>query len=512
MKKIIIIYINVVLVLGFFIPLHPDTGPVFDPARDGWYFENEGREGLSWDLFRKTYIGINPTKDCVAAPLDCAFYELFKDSGKNGVCGGMSILALALYKYGGYMGYCSPAKFYTGVLGPDRADLYDAISIIQARQFSASGIRNFLDDIDAGNLNNAHAAFNAVKENLGKSDYPVISLAKNAVGEDAHILIPYKVEELGVTKIMYLWDPNHPFDDDPNDYGGASYNGNNKMIISSPTNWTYRAYSGSGSGGAWCFCIPMSKVLVKSRHPMTLDMVFTALMTVFVKGTGSAITQVTDNEGHRLFKEGQPGVPETDPSRRLKGAAKWAWFGQTGGGFPGDLIFIRRENGQNIPLNITVSGGKYEAFLMASGNLVKLDSLSTEFATDVIKFDAVSSAVQSVELETTGVKRMVSVMQLRTGTTQKEWRRFDVKNLAVTRDTPVMIHATENFKSIQVSGKNKPVSFDLEIQQRMNNKTTIKTIQKLTVDTGKVLKMAPKDWDKLDKTDIVKETFDKEKK
>ncbi len=49
----------------------------FDSSRNGWIFENWGESSaFSWDLFRRTYIGINPTQDCVAAPLDCAFYEM----------------------------------------------------------------------------------------------------------------------------------------------------------------------------------------------------------------------------------------------------------------------------------------------------------------------------------------------------------------------------------------------------------------------------------------------------
>ena len=52
----------------------------FDTSRNGWIFENWGETStFSWDLFRRTYIGINPTQDCIEAPLDCAFYEIFKN-------------------------------------------------------------------------------------------------------------------------------------------------------------------------------------------------------------------------------------------------------------------------------------------------------------------------------------------------------------------------------------------------------------------------------------------------
>ncbi len=68
----------------------------FDPDRDGWIFENWGESSpFSWDLFEKTYAGINPTM-----PLDIAFYEIFKNCASNGNCGGMSLLALAMFKHG----------------------------------------------------------------------------------------------------------------------------------------------------------------------------------------------------------------------------------------------------------------------------------------------------------------------------------------------------------------------------------------------------------------------------
>ena len=71
---------------------------------DGWYFSNWGEETpycvgsceFSWDLFREAYLGINPTDNCVEAPLDCAFYEIFKNCGQKGNCGGLSLLALAV--------------------------------------------------------------------------------------------------------------------------------------------------------------------------------------------------------------------------------------------------------------------------------------------------------------------------------------------------------------------------------------------------------------------------------
>ena len=205
----------------------------FDPAKDGWSFGNKGQALDSWDLFRRAYIGVSSKKDCVSVPLDCAFYELFKVSGEKGVCGGMSFLALAMLKYGGYMGYCYPPDIFTGGKNgpPDRKDLYDAISIIQSRQFSARGIRHFLDIVDAGKLNDPIAAFKDVREAMAKNDYPVLSISKDIVSDGAHIVIPYKTEENKSlkTKTLYIWDCNFPYKHNKSDYSAGS--SKNKMVI-----------------------------------------------------------------------------------------------------------------------------------------------------------------------------------------------------------------------------------------------------------------------------------------
>ena len=109
----------------------------FDPQHDGWQFENWREDSpdlgdLSWDLYRRTYLAINPSNDPVAAPLDVAFYQVFKGCAGGGNCGGMSMLALAMFKHGGFMGWCSPPDFYLPAnmadhKRPARTDLHEAI-------------------------------------------------------------------------------------------------------------------------------------------------------------------------------------------------------------------------------------------------------------------------------------------------------------------------------------------------------------------------------------------------
>ena len=513
------------IMLGISSPLL--WGQEFDPSVDGWYFENWGESGtncvgsceFSWDLYRKTYLGINPTHDCVEAPLDCAFYEVFKNCAKQGNCGGISLLALALFKYGGYMGFCSPANFYAGTKSPDRDDLHQAINILQARQFSMAGIENVLDVVDAGDLNDAQAAFYTVKDSLARGDYAVLSIANSTFGEAAHTVIPYKAVEGpsgGYPKKLHIWDSNVPYDDDPSHYTSGA----DVMTINGPTDWTYvqsatRTYSGSGGDGAWCFAIPMSIVLPKSRQPFALDLVFDALMTAFITGPGATASQVSDDEGHRLYKTDADthvfrNELETDASKRLKGVVRWPWYAQVGRSqVPGELYFIRRAAGSTSALNFVISGKEYRMVIGVAGNIIQIDSRSTDRAKDVIRISRLATAAQSVEVTTLGAERILTIKQLRADPKGKDWRSIEVTDLRITRDVPVTIEAIGDMEAVVVSSRDRAVTLDLDMQQRVNGKFSRQRSETLSTTPGKFLRIAPTDWRTLDGTKI--ETLDLDK-
>ena len=55
---------------------------------------------------------------------------------------------------------------------------------MQARQFSAPGIQNFLDIVKAGQLNDGVAAWQRVKSGLDSGDYCMVSLATGLFGDN----------------------------------------------------------------------------------------------------------------------------------------------------------------------------------------------------------------------------------------------------------------------------------------------------------------------------------------
>jgi len=499
----------------------------FNPAQDGWAFQNWGEDGaycigscdFSWELYRETYLGINPSHDCMAAPLDCAFYEIFKSCAKQGNCGGLSTLALALFKYGGYMGFCSPASFYKGRKNPpdwrctDREDLHRAINIMQARQFSAHGIENFLDVVGAGYLNNADVAFQRAKELLGKGDYPLLSIATDTFGDAAHTVIPFKVEENPPgyppgTRIMHIWDSNHPYDQAPAHYQGSGPGTAFHMVIRGPTDWSYRSGTTdypSPTPDGWCFIVPMSVVLGKARQPMALDMVFDALMTAFVTGPGAAVEQVSDDQRHRLYTSAGEHVLrsdlETDPGRRLDGVARWPWLAQNEQGeLPGELYFMRRSLGE-ANLEFTVRGSRYKVMTVTAGNLLEVEVESARPSADAIRVSGLTTAERLVEVRPLERARAVTLRQLRAGVEGAEWRSVEVRNARLGREG-LVLRAPGDLEAVEVHGAGKAVRFDLELAQRREGQVQRRSLGRLSTVRQGAFRVEPRDWRDLEKGEI----------
>lgn len=467
----------------------------FDPEINGWFFSNwDEMSEFNWDLFRDSYLGINPTQNCVQAPLDCAFFEIFKKCAQKGNCGGMSLLALALYKFGGYMGFCSPASFYTGIEGPDSADLHRAINIMQARQFSASAIENFIDMIDTGNLNNAEAAYSRIEECLGSNDFAILSLANGLLGEAAHTVIPYNCYSSGGTKYLEIWDPNFSAEDNPGHYGSV----NSRMVIHGATDWEYFPnpaaadpgnYPYRGANNGWCFAVPMSLILRKDRHPFALDMLFDALQTAFLSGPGAAITQISDEEGHTFYKEDKAihilrSEIETDPAKCLRSVIRWPWYGRVrSNAQPGELYFIRGKASRS-PLKFSISGTDYSLTNFKGRNMLALEGRSKQRVKDVIRLvSAPHDLHQTVEIRSMGERRSVNVRVVQS-IEQGVWKSVEVTNAHIPKAT-MRVHLIGALDDVRIEGVEKKLEFDLKLQERKNHRVTAKQYKKIAVDINK---------------------------
>lgn len=500
----------------------------FNPEVNGWYFENWGEASeFSWDLFRRTYLAINPTHDCVEAPLDCAFYEIFKSCAANGNCGGMSMLGLALYKYGGYMGFCSPASFYTGDIigtpsgysGPDRADLHAAINIMQARQFSAPGIQNFLDVVKAGELNDGEAAFDKIKSGLASGDYAMLSISNGLFGDAAHTVIPYAVDEHPAgfpagTKLLHIWDSDRPF----NAFRAYYIDGHNIMIIRGATDWTYdqnagtlysdgRVYDGSNNG--WCFAIPFSLELHKARQPISVGFVLTGLTTLFVSGVGAAVTQIEDDAGRRFYTSDSLHLLrneiETGSARRLEGVARWPWYAASKNGeLPGELFFFQRPSG-SPPLTVTVSGTQYHLQQAQSGHLIEIQAQSKAVARDKIHVEDFTGDSQAVELHTDGEKRHFHIHQLRADNIDGDWRSIHVRDALVSK-ADLRVQTLGGLDAVEVSSLQEKKEFSLEFRRYYSNTLSQHSAGPHKVAAGKAVHLTPGDWNTLEHTVVKSRT------
>ncbi|GLI03374.1 hypothetical protein [Phytohabitans aurantiacus] len=470
---------------------------VFDPRTDGWFFENWGEDtDFTWDLYRRTHLSIHPTDDPVLAPLDHAYFQIFKSCAAEGNCGGMAMLALAVFKYGGFFGYGSPANFYTGGPdGPDRSDLHEAVNIFQARQFSAPGIRNFLDVVKAGQLNDGIAAWHRISGGLASGDYHVLSLSSGLFGDAAHTVIPYRATQSGGTYTLWVWDPNRPYDAFPAYYDG----GFNRIVITSPTGWSYDQNAGGFSGGhnylgsqnGWFFAIPTSLILHKGRQPISVAFAITGLTYLFVSGTGAAVTQIEDSNGRRLFRD--TGVHtrrddlETSPSHRLEGVAPWPFTGGLPGtGRPGELYVTDRPP-SSAPLRVTVRGD-YTLQRASAGSLTEVAPVGRTKAPDEVLFDD-----DAVEVRTHAARRRFDLRQIRT-TGPGEWHGVHLRDVLVTDDS-VRMRAPGPGGAVEVSGSRTGRELDIEFERLRGRRLSRSHLGRRRYPAGGPLVVAPGTWE-----------------
>jgi hypothetical protein len=475
----------------------------FDPRRDGLSFQNFDTATLDWDLFRRTYLGIWPTNDPIAAPLDAAFFEIFTKCAAPGNCGGLSMLTLTIWQLGGYFGFGSPAFFYAGgsnlhpPAGPARTDLYQTLNILQARQFSAPGIRNFIETVNAGELNDGFAAFTRIQDGLASGNFHLLSLANSLFGEAAHTIVPIRADVVGGTRTLHVWDPNRPYDDYPQHYD----NDLNKIVITGPTQWRYDQTGGGlfssgkiydGSNNGWFFAVPSSEIRHKASQPISVGFIIANLTLLFVSNTGE-ITQVEDDDGRRLFatagENARRSDLETAADRRLMGAAPWPWTGGVSGA-PAGVYLLHRPPG-SAPLTVTVTGGDYRLRMLSADQLTEITPTGAGRATDRIRIEG-DVADRAVELRTSGARRRFNVRHVQQAGAG-DWRSVRVLGALVTDDA-LRVDLPATVAGAQLSGPRARRDVDVEFERFQNGRLKVSTLAKRRIPVGEPLAVTPETW------------------
>lgn len=160
--------------------------------------------------------------------------------------------------------------------------------------------------------------------------------------------------------------------------------------------------------------------------------------------------------------------------------------------------------GRETELTITVTGNQYKALFYKSRNLIETKAESPAKAKDIIRFSGVGTLEQMIEIKTSAVKRNLAVKQLRSDFSRRNFRIFEVKNLALEALAPVSISVLGDFEGLEVAGIDKTISFDLEMSQRLAGQLISRKISGLQAVSGKKLRLLPKTWRKFETSEIEK--------
>ncbi|MFX1237912.1 MAG: hypothetical protein ACFFAS_10140 [Promethearchaeota archaeon] len=472
---------------------------LFKPERDGWSFDNFTGMNESWDLFRKTYSSISPEES--PDLWDLAFYEIFKKTAKTGNCVGISLLGLALFKFGSYLCYCAPASAYKGDDGPFDQNLRDTINYMHARQLSAPGLSNFIRIYDAGNINNGNIAFDDVVEFLNMKDYPLLSVARSLTGTDAHVILPYNYHKGTNSSTLEIWDSDYPYDKHPGHYESD----NRLMTINHNSNgtWSYHPIPSeintkySSSGGAWCFAIRMSLIRPKAPHPLNpgIEGVDEYLMTIFLSNPSACIAQITDSKGRQFYttfsaKHTSLNDIEVDPNKKLRDLYRWPWFGMNSTKPLPELYFGKPSLLRNNSLNINMIGDNNTTQFYALKSLICIKTISNSIKQDTINISRISTPYQAIEISTEDNNREFLIEQSYQNEAGKPWRKYLIKDLALPEKIPLRINLLYNDNLMLISSSNQSVTYNLEIQQKKGKQIENKEFKDLHTTSNKTTKLS----------------------
>ena len=480
----------------------------FQPSEDGFSFKNTGGGRHTWELFKRTYLGVHPVHVCAAAWLDCLFYELFQISGKEGNCGGISALAQSLYRDGGYMGFCCPAFFYEGGddnLGPKLDDLQEVISILQARQFTARTVRYFFKAYRAGERTVGSTALNCVEESLAKRDMPVLWLSNNPTMGDAHTIVAYGVTRGAEEDRIWVWDSNFPYSKKADWYDSKQ---NYIRVDADGQGWHYEGapragapYPFSWEGQGNIICAPLSIVREKDFHAMSDSSLATSIQElVFIQG--GSVVAVDDADGESLYPRlGRRSAGEHGSSSDV---LRWPWLGGAPEGV--ELYFVHASE-RSRSLEFTVVGDDFDVVFGNSRGFARVQGSSPRQAPHKIGLLRFGERGQELVLRASSAGGAFSVSQLRTTGTQSDWRRFDVEDLRVEARSEVSLRVLGEAEGVIVTARDKGVRFRAKLARAVDGVVEQTGRAEHSVDASGAVGLTPSDWVGLGRAKVVPTEF-----
>ncbi|RKY99988.1 MAG: hypothetical protein DRQ10_05130 [Candidatus Hydrothermota bacterium] len=261
------------------------------PRINGLPVRNYG-DSIPWEIFEEAYLGV-----VRGNPFDEALFSLLNDYSDDGVCFGMSALAGIVYQEHGFMGICRPLVAYSPRdTNPGRDTLIEiwpvmkkAILVLWCRQFSPPVLRVIVEGVSQGRIKDPMATYNRVDYYLSSGEIPVIMISEILGDPDSltelggmHAILPYRVEDHGSTKRIYVYDPTWPYWHAPNFYNtGQNY----IEVYSSSNTWSYDWPDGKHWAG-FIYTVPARFLYLPETNPLLISEI------------AEAVGQVVINEGH----------------------------------------------------------------------------------------------------------------------------------------------------------------------------------------------------------------------
>ena len=484
--------------------------------RNTTYFtDGGGNTVLPWEIYVRSFIGVCPDSNTakVLCPLDYAFYKAYNAAFAvaAGNCFGMSLLANIIYKEEGHMGFCKPAYTYSGgVDGPTSAKLCTVITVMQCHEWSHAGIMWMAENITGTHAKDGNYAYEQVEYYLSMGDLPLITIVKNndLVG---HTLIPYRVEETGSKRYIYIHDSNKWIPDRQNYYDSDS---NYIEITKSNGNWSYiwDASETWGSPDGYIFATPISIVKASSRNPLQLGGITDAMNHIFL--TGANVSQITDDEGRKFYKTSASSHNrlsdiEDNPSLKMKNVFRMPMtYATLRRKRPGrtknapEIYFAIGSGGKNLNFEIASTGKKYEFEMAGKGNIIRLSAPGGSSGRDEFAIKKLSTDNQELKLSSKrgAAKFEVELHQSVPGSETS--RIFKVSNLTAPSSSPIRLRLAEGRDALLVKGEKDPVSCNLQITQVAGGKITKMPLRTLNVSGKEWQQLAPSNWNKLNDATI----------
>jgi hypothetical protein len=252
-------------------------------------------------------------------------------------------------------------------------------------------------------------------------------------------------------------------------------------------------------------------VLHKARQPMTLDMAFDAITTLFMHGPGAAVTQIEDDQGHRFYTaDADAHLTRADIEQSdlhgMPWAVRWPWYtGPAGGEPPGELYFLRRPPGGGA-LKLTLRGSNYQLVHAQAGNLVQVQASASTRARDTLTLHGLAGPSQALELKTEGLRRGYAVQQLRLFDGESGWRAINLANARLNA-SGLHVQTLGDLQVVEVTGLEQKVNFGVELQQYRQQALSKRPLGQHSTTAGRAMHFAPADWNDLERTAVNQKTF-----